>query len=96
MCQTLSIYVPSYTYFITNFVVGVSTPTIIFIISSVTFSQTARIIIQIISQIYDKKKDTKLGSFFIKLGRVMGFEPMYIGTTIRGLNHLTTPAISFI
>ena len=28
------------------------------------------------------------------MGRMMGFEPMYIGTTIRGLNHLTTPAIS--
>lgn len=26
------------------------------------------------------------------MGRVMGFEPMYIGTTIRGLNHLTIPA----
>lgn len=30
----------------------------------------------------------------LKMGRMMGFEPMYIGTTNRGLNHLTTPAIS--
>lgn len=29
------------------------------------------------------------------MGRVMGFEPMYIGTTIRGLNHLTIPAIIY-
>ena len=29
----------------------------------------------------------------LKMGRLMGFEPMYIGTTIRGLNHLTTGAI---
>ena len=28
----------------------------------------------------------------LDMGRVMGFEPMYIGTTIRGLNHLTIPA----
>ena len=27
------------------------------------------------------------------MGRVMGFEPTNIGTTIRGLNHLATPAI---
>lgn len=27
------------------------------------------------------------------MGRVMGFEPTYIGTTIRGLNHLATPAV---
>ena len=33
-----------------------------------------------------------LNLLFLKLGRVMGFEPMHIGTTIRGLNHLTTPA----
>jgi hypothetical protein len=26
------------------------------------------------------------------MGRVMGFEPTYIGTTTRGLNHLATPA----
>lgn len=25
---------------------------------------------------------------------MMGFEPMHIGTTIRGLNHLATPAIT--
>lgn len=28
------------------------------------------------------------------MGRVVGFEPTHNGTTIRGLNHLTTPAIS--
>ncbi len=28
------------------------------------------------------------------MGRLMGFEPMHIGTTIRGLNHLTTGAIN--
>ncbi len=28
------------------------------------------------------------------MGRVMGFEPTNIGTTIRGLNHLATPAIN--
>ena len=27
------------------------------------------------------------------MGRLMGFEPMHIGTTIRGLNRLTTGAI---
>ena len=27
------------------------------------------------------------------MGRVVGFEPTHNGTTIRGLNHLTTPAI---
>lgn len=33
----------------------------------------------------------------LKMGRLMGFEPMHIGTTIRGLNRLTTGAItSFI
>lgn len=31
----------------------------------------------------------------LDMGRVMGFEPMYIGTTIRGLNHLTIPAIIY-
>lgn len=30
------------------------------------------------------------------MGREMGFEPTHNGTTIRGLNHLTTPAIDFI
>ncbi len=30
------------------------------------------------------------------MGRVMGFEPMHIGTTIRGLNRLTTPAITVL
>ena len=30
------------------------------------------------------------------MGRVMGFEPTNIGTTIRGLNHLATPAINLI
>ena len=30
------------------------------------------------------------------MGRVMGFEPMHIGTTIRGLNHLTILATSFL
>ena len=30
------------------------------------------------------------------MGRLMGFEPMHIGTTIRGLNHLATPAIHII
>ena len=30
---------------------------------------------------------------FLKMGRIVGFEPTHIGTTIRGLNHLTTPAI---
>ena len=28
------------------------------------------------------------------MGRVVGFEPTHNGTTIRGLNHLTKPAIS--
>ncbi len=28
------------------------------------------------------------------MGRLMGFEPMHIGTTIRGLNRLTTGATS--
>ena len=28
------------------------------------------------------------------MGRLMGFEPMHIGTTIRGLNRLTTGAIT--
>ena len=28
------------------------------------------------------------------MGRVVGFEPTHNGTTIRGLNHLTIPAIS--
>ena len=27
------------------------------------------------------------------MGRLMGFEPMHIGTTIRGLNRLTTGAM---
>lgn len=31
--------------------------------------------------------------FLFKMGRMMGFEPMYIGTTTRGLNPLATPAI---
>ena len=29
------------------------------------------------------------------MGRVVGFEPTHIGTTIRGLNRLAIPAISF-
>ena len=29
------------------------------------------------------------------MGRKMGFEPTHIGTTIRGLNRLTTSAISY-
>ena len=29
------------------------------------------------------------------MGRLMGFEPMHIGTTIRGLNRLTTGAIVY-
>ena len=29
------------------------------------------------------------------MGRAVGFEPTHIGTTIRGLNRLTTPAILF-
>ena len=36
-------------------------------------------------------KKTSFEVFF--MGRVMGFEPTNIGTTIRGLNHLATPAI---
>ena len=30
----------------------------------------------------------------LKMGRIVGFEPTHIGTTIRGLNHLTISAIS--
>ena len=40
-----------------------------------------------------KKTLTKVKVFF--MGRKMGFEPTHIGTTIRGLNHLTTSAISY-
>ena len=32
----------------------------------------------------------------LKMGRLVGLEPTHIGTTIRGLNHLTTPAIYLI
>lgn len=32
----------------------------------------------------------------LKMGRKMGFEPTHIGTTIRGLNRLTTSAISYV
>ena len=38
-----------------------------------------------------KQTPTKVGVCF--MGRVVGFEPTHNGTTIRGLNHLTTPAI---
>ena len=38
-----------------------------------------------------KKTSAKAKVF---LGRAVGFEPTHIGTTIRGLNRLTTPAIS--
>ena len=30
------------------------------------------------------------------MGRVVGFEPTHIGTTIRGLDHLTIPAIALL
>ena len=43
---------------------------------------------------YIKKTTTFVVVFF--MGREMGFEPTNIGTTIRGLNHLTTPAIFLI
>ena len=41
-----------------------------------------------------KIKKEPFGSFLV--GRVVGFEPTHIGTTIRGLNHLTTPAITVL
>ena len=31
---------------------------------------------------------------FLKMGRIVGFEPTHIGTTIRGLNHLTISAMN--
>ena len=41
-----------------------------------------------------KKMITNVIIFF--MGRVVGFEPTHNGTTIRGLNHLTTPAICLL
>ena len=41
-----------------------------------------------------KKVLAKAKTFF--MGRVVGFEPTHNGTTIRGLNHLTTPAINVL
>ena len=38
------------------------------------------------------KNTLQLGVFLI-MGRLVGFEPTHIGTTIRGLNRLTTDAI---
>ena len=32
---------------------------------------------------------------FLKMGRIVGFEPTHIGTTIRGLDHLTISAMNF-
>ena len=40
-----------------------------------------------------KKTSTKVKVFF--MGRIVGFEPTHIGTTIRGLNRLTISAMSF-
>lgn len=42
----------------------------------------------VIFEFLDRLTDNKFN-----MGRVMGFEPTNIGTTIRGLNHLATPAI---
>ena len=42
----------------------------------------------VIFEFLDRLTDDKF-----KMGRLMGFEPMHIGTTIRGLNRLTTDAI---
>lgn len=41
------------------------------------------------------KKDPHSEGLF-EMGRMMGFEPTNTGTTIRGLNRLATPAITFI
>ena len=38
-----------------------------------------------------KKKEPKL--LILKMGRIVGFEPTHIGTTIRGLNRLTISAM---
>ena len=45
------------------------------------------------SNIHNIKKETHYEPL-LKMGRKMGFEPTHIGTTIRGLNHLTTGAIN--
>ena len=45
----------------------------------------------LISTTQIKRPITKVIGLF--MGRVVGFEPTHNGTTIRGLNHLTTPAI---
>lgn len=44
----------------------------------------------VIFDFLDRLTDNKFN-----MGRKMGFEPTHIGTTIRGLNHLTTSAISY-
>ena len=47
------------------------------------------------TQLVDKKiTSIKDVIFLLKMGRMMGLEPTNTGTTIRGLNHLATPAIS--
>ena len=42
------------------------------------------------------KKDLLTRPFLLKMGRMMGFEPTHKGTTILGLNRLTTSAISLL
>lgn len=42
------------------------------------------------------KKDLLMRPFLLKMGRMMGFEPTHKGTTILGLNRLTTSAISLL
>ena len=39
-------------------------------------------------------KKVHISEPYLKMGRTVGFEPTYIGTTIRGLNRLAMPAIS--
>lgn len=48
--------------------------------------------VKFLSQLtHNKKNLQKMKVLF--MGRMMGLEPTNIGTTNRGLNHLTTPAI---
>ena len=44
--------------------------------------------------LYEKRPTYE--AFLIKMGRMMGFEPTHKGTTILGLNRLTTSAISLL
>ena len=49
---------------------------------------------RVLIQLKTKTKEHMTNAICSLVGRVVGFEPTRNGTTIRGLNHLTKPAIT--